>query len=84
MTAEELIKYYPCCDTHGTFAEGGHKIHIKHEGTEKTLCGCEAIFTGEIPLEWPYDTLISYINQPDPDKNLCQRCRNILLSKIDK
>ena len=78
------MKYYPCYDTHGTFAEGGHKIHIKHEDSERCLCGHDAFLSNEIFLEPPYDTLISYVNQPDPDRNICQRCKNILLSRAVK
>lgn len=30
-------RFYPIYDTHGTFAEGGHKIHIKDYDAGKCL-----------------------------------------------
>lgn len=86
MTAEECLEYYPVYYTHGTFAEGGRKIHIRHEDSTRCLCGfdTETRLCNEVFMEKPYDNIVAYIQQPDPKKNICQRCRNILISKILK
>ena len=84
MKVEELLKLYPVYYTHGTYAEGGRKIHIRHEDSTKCLCGFNTEFylCNEVLMEKPYDNIVAYIQQPDPDKNICQRCKNILINKI--
>ena len=86
MTPEELLNYHPIYYTHGNYYEGGRKIHIRHDDSTKCLCGfdTETHLCNEVFLEKPYDNIIAYIQQPDPDKCICQRCKSILINKIIK
>ena len=78
-------KVYPCYDTHNTFFEGGHKVHLMNEETGRCLCGYEPMFHNEVLLdhpESPYKSTLEYVCQPDPDGNICLRCKDILTKRI--
>ena len=76
-------KVYPVYDTHGTFAEGGHKIHLLYDGQQKCLCGYRIHFYNEVDLTYWKDNVLDYISQPDPDGNLCKRCKTIFVNKLE-
>lgn len=79
-------KVYPCYDTHNTFAEGGHKVHLMNEETGRCLCGYEPMFYNEVFLDYPespYKSTLEYVCQPDPDGNICFRCKDILARRLD-
>lgn len=81
MKIEELFKYHPVYYTHDTYEAGGRKVHVKHEDSARCLCGLDAetrLFT-EVFLKRPYDNIVAYLRQPDPGRNICQRCRDILI-----
>lgn len=76
-------RYYPVSDTHNTFAEGGRKIHIKDSVTGRCLCGYEPSWANEVYFAQDWPTMVDYILQPDPDGNICKRCKNILIDGIE-
>ena len=86
MDEKELLEYYPIYYTHGTYAEGGRKVHIRRDGSTRCLCGfgTETHLCNEVFMEKPFDNIVAYIQQPDPEKNICQRCRSILINRILK
>ena len=92
--AEEVLKkchavllknrYRPCYDTHNTFHEGGRKIHIMDGDTGQCLCGYKPWLYNEVNLDYPgspYKNAPEYARQPDPDGNICKRCKEILEDK---
>lgn len=82
MKIDDVVPIY---DTHNLYSEGyGRKIHILNYNTGRCLCGYESIMYNEVFLDGnPYNTIVDYISQPDPDKNICQRCKNILIDKLE-
>ncbi len=76
-------RFYPICDTHNTFAEGGHKIHIKDYDTGKCLCGYEPWLPNGIDYEERWGNIVNYLSQPDPDGNLCKRCKQIMINALE-
>jgi hypothetical protein len=74
---------YPVYDTHGTFAEGGHKIHLMDDNTKRCLCGYRAWLHNEVDMTYWKDNVLLYISQPDPDGNLCKRCKEIFINRIE-
>ncbi len=78
---------YPVYDSHNTFYEGGRKIHLMNEETGRCLCGYEPCFFNEVNLDnpyLPYRTTLDYITQPDPDRNLCLRCKEIFVNRMHR
>ena len=75
-------RFYPIRDTHNTFAEGGHKIHIKDYDTGKCLCGYEPWLPNGIDYEERWGNIVNYLSQPDPDGNLCKRCKQIMINAL--
>lgn len=78
---------YPVYDTHNTFAEGGHKVHLMNEETGRCLCGYEPMFYNEVFLDYPkspYKSTLEYVCQPDPDGNLCLRCKEIFINRMQR
>ena len=82
MKLEDVTPVY---DSHNLYSEGyGRKVHILNHRTGRCLCGYEPQFYNEIPLDGnPFSNIVEYVAQPDPDKNLCQRCKNILIDKLE-
>lgn len=76
-------RFYPIYDTHNTFAEGGHKIHIKDYDTGKCLCGYEPWLPNGIDYEEQWGNIVNYLSQPDPDGNLCKRCKQIMINALE-
>lgn len=81
-----LEKLVACYNTHNTYYEGGNKIHIMNEETGRCICGYDPGLYQEIDLETEHaafvdHSLIKYVSQPDPDGNICERCKNILLKQ---
>ena len=87
ITIEELNQhYYPFYYTHNRYDEGGRKIHICEDGKMKGLCGFdkETHLCNEIIFDSSsYKNMLEWMTQPDPDLNICQRCKEILLNKIE-
>lgn len=80
-------KVYPVYDTHNTFYEGGRKIHLMNEETDRCLCGYEPTFFDEVNLDHPkspYKSILGYMSQPDPDGNLCLRCKEIFINRMQR
>lgn len=78
---------YPVYDTHNTFYEGGRKIHLMNEETGRCLCGYEPAFFNEVNLghpDSPYKSTLEYVAQPDPDGNLCLRCKEIFVNRMQR
>lgn len=78
---------YPVYDTHNTFYEGGRKIHLMNEKTGRCLCGYKPAFFNEVNLghpDSPYKSTLEYVSQPDPDGNLCLRCKEIFVNKMQR
>jgi hypothetical protein len=72
----------PYCE-HRTLAEGRtHKIHIQEVGKpEGALCGfSHPMFTSSILGAVIIDE--EWLNQPDPDNDICKRCSKIARSKL--
>jgi hypothetical protein len=67
-------RFFAMYSTHDNFSTGfGRKVHIADE--EKVLCGYSGMFgVTEIDEQW--------INQPDPDKELCSRCKKSALKRL--
>lgn len=82
MKIEDVIPIY---DTHNLYSEGyGRKIHILNYKTDRCLCGYEPSMYNEVFLDRnPYNNIVEYVSQPDPDKNICQRCKEILVNKLE-
>lgn len=68
-------RFFAMYSTHDNHDSGyGRKVHIADESGD-VLCGYEDMFgVTEIDEQW--------INQPDPDKNLCQKCKRIALARL--
>lgn len=81
MKIEDVVPIY---DTHNLFSEGfGRKIHIMNR-TGRCLCGYEPCCPSEVCLDGrPFNNIVEYVAQPDPDKNICQRCKEILVNKLE-
>ena len=81
---KNIEQFVPAYDTHNLFCEGyGRKIHVLNNYSGKCLCGYESGMLNEVSLDGnPYNDIVEWITQPDPDKNICQRCKSILLSKL--
>jgi len=75
---EDLV---PICYTHNTFYEGGRKIHILNLYTSRCLCGYNPWFFNEIDTS-PVGGLTGFVTQPDPDGNLCLRCKEIAVKRL--
>ena len=78
---------YPVYDTHNTFYEGGRKIHLMNEETGRCLCGYEPGYFNEVNLGHPYSqykSTLEYVSQPDPDGNLCLRCKEIFVNRLQR
>jgi hypothetical protein len=71
----ETPRFFAMYSTHDNFSTGvGRKVHIADE-SGKVLCGCNDYFgVSAIDEEW--------INQPDPDKELCQKCKKSALKQL--
>jgi hypothetical protein len=67
------MKLFNWISTHNNKSEGGRKCHIMQEDKIIALCGYSNLFTVgcEVDLKW--------INQPDPDNNLCERCKKMAM-----
>ena len=78
----DINEIFPVFNTHNTFAEGGRKIHLHNYDTGRCLCGYDAGLFSEVDLSQFNDDLIEYIAQPDPDGNICLRCKSILINNI--
>ena len=76
-------RYYPIIETHDSYCEGGRKIHFKDADSGKCLCGHTAYLASAIDYEPQWGNIVNYLAQPDPDKNLCQRCKQILINALD-
>ena len=81
----KITEVVPIYDTHNLYSEGyGRKIHILNLKTGKCLCGYAPSLYNEIFLDGrPYSNIVEYIAQPDPDRNICQKCKNILIEKLE-
>lgn len=76
-------RYYPIHDTHNLYSEGyGRKIHIEDEKTGLCLCGYTPNLANSIDYEAQWGNIVSYLSQPDPDGNLCKRCKQIMLKAL--
>ena len=78
---------YPVFDTHNTFCEGGRKMHLMNWETGRCLCGYKPGFFNEVNLdhpESPYKSTLEYVSQPDPDRNLCLRCKEIFVNRMQR
>ena len=75
----------PVYDSHNLYSEGfGRKIHIMNNKTGRCLCGYEPNCYNSVLLDGnPFNNIIEYVAQPDPDRNICQRCKEILVDKIE-
>ena len=83
MKTLRLEDVVPVSDTHNLYSQGyGHKIHIMNNKARKCLCGYESSMFNEIFLDGVYNNIVEYIAQPDPDNNLCKRCKNILIDNL--
>ena len=69
-------------DTHGTFAEGGRKIHVLNHRTGRCLCGYGIALCQEADLSYFGGDLSAYMQQADPDGNICLRCKDILAKRL--
>lgn len=76
-------RYYPVIDTHNSFCEGGHKVHIKDYDTGKCLCGYEPWLASAIDYEEVWGNIVNYLSQPDPDTNICQRCKQMMINALE-
>ena len=67
-------RFFAMYSTHDNFSTGfGRKVHIADE--HSVLCGYTDMFgVTEIDEEW--------INQPDPDKELCSKCKKAALKRL--
>jgi len=68
---------YTYVTTHNSFHEGGRKVHVTELGTGKALCGYKNLYspTAQIDVDW--------LNQPDADGNMCQKCKKIALRLLN-
>lgn len=69
-------KFFSWISSHNTFGEGyGRKVHLADEDMN-TLCGYYNFYNiaDEVGLEW--------ITQPDPDGELCKKCKKIALKSL--
>lgn len=81
MKQEDVIPIY---DTHNLYSDGGRKIHVLNNKTDKCLCGYYPNCYDIVPLDGrPYNNIIDFINQADPARNICQRCKKILIGKLN-
>ena len=82
MKVEDVV---PIFDSHNLYSEGyGRKIHILNCNTGRCLCGYEPLCYDEVRLDGrPFNNIVEYVAQSDPDKNICQRCKNILIDKLE-
>lgn len=81
MKIEDVAAIY---DTHNNFCEGGRKAHVLNINTGKCLCGYVPFLYNEVFLDGnPYNNIVDWVAQPDPDKNICQRCKGILINKLE-
>ena len=58
-----------------------------NEETGRCLCGYEQAFFDEVNLghpKSPYKSTLEYVAQPDPDENLCLRCKEIFINRIQR
>ena len=58
-----------------------------NEETDRCLCGYEPAFFDEVNLghpKSPYKSTLEYVAQPDPDGNLCLRCKEIFVSRMQR
>lgn len=76
-------RYYPVCDTHNNYDEGGRKIHIEDSETGRCLCGYEPWLGNAIYFEPEWGNIVNYLSQPDPDGNICLRCKQILINALE-
>lgn len=70
-------------DTHNTYAEGGRKIHVLNYRTGRCLCGYGTELRQEVDLSHFRGNLSAYMQQADPDGNICLRCKDILARRLD-
>lgn len=75
--------YYPIYYTHNAYFEGGRKTHIFNENTGKCLCGFQTVIHNIVFYEDHFKDIVGFISQPDPDKCICQRCKQILINSLE-
>lgn len=73
-----LQALYPVFDSHGYYSEGGRKIHVQNEDTDKTLCGRQSWFNS-CDLDAFGGDVLKYMAQPDPDNEICKVCKRIFI-----
>lgn len=66
--------------THNTHAQGGRKTHVVRMDTGKILCGTVRWLHYVIPLK----VTIDWLNQPDPDGEICLRCKCAAIKIINQ
>ena len=74
-------RFYPIYDTHGTFAEGGEDGH--NQRLRQDHDGYEPWLPNGIDYEERWGNIVNYLSQPDPDGNLCKRCKQIMINALE-
>lgn len=70
----------PIYDSHNLYDYGGNKLHI-YNG-EKCLCGYIP-FLFMIADTSYFKSLKEYLEQPDPSRNICLKCKKAAIKLID-
>jgi len=70
------MKLYSYVTTHNNFDEGGRKVHICND-LHRTLCGYGNLHSLPLPIN------LDWIQQPDPDNNLCKKCKKAAVKALN-
>lgn len=77
-------RYFPIYDSHNLYSEGyGRKSHIVDTDNGKCLCGYDPHFYSAVDYDAHWSDIINYLSQPDPDGNLCKRCKQIMINALE-
>jgi len=63
--------------THGRYSDGGRKVHVGIQFEGIAFCGSTGMFDSNIE-----GINEEYLKLPDPEEEMCKKCRKIVLKKI--